>query len=454
MIYKSEKSYVDTIRPIARKVGLKNLYLPSVLCAQCIQETGYGGFVDNTTESMIDHHNHLGMKASLLNDTWSEHTVWNGESFVKRTPEWRDGKQIFKNDRFRIYTSIEQCLLDFVMFMSWAKRDNGKYKYRNDVIGNADPASTIRAVKVNGYCTDPSYDTSIMKIIQKWNLTELDEGFGKKGEETVKTPIGEWPIKKSPLYNKGVPNRGNKQQFIAVHYLGVDGQNNELWDGGYGAHYFVYWDGTIYNACDHDACPNQVGTAGGAYIQKHPTARNYNCIGIEMCCHNPDGYCPETATGEKHWYFTEATQRSAAFLVRKLMKELGLDISHVLRHYDVVNKNCPAPYVYNNRYKGSWTWDEFLEAVKTGFCPDGSEVTPDPEPVAENVRVAAKLRKLSKGDRGDDVKVWQTICGTGADGIFGEKTLDATVDFQTSHGLDGDGIVGKKTWTKGLNSLA
>ena len=41
------------------------------------------------------------------------------------------------------------------------------------------------------------------------------------------------------------------------------------------------------------------------------------------------------------------------------MKELGIPAKNVLRHYDIVNKVCPAPYVHNNRYRGSWTWDEF-----------------------------------------------------------------------------------------------
>lgn len=35
----------------------------------------------------------------------------------------------------------------------------------------------------------------------------------------------------------------------------------------------------------------------------------------------------------------------------------------MLRHYDIVNKICPAPYVHNNKYKTSWTWNEFLGKV-------------------------------------------------------------------------------------------
>lgn len=41
------------------------------------------------------------------------------------------------------------------------------------------------------------------------------------------------------------------------------------------------------------------------------------------------------------------------------MDEYGIDINHVIRHYDVTGKICPAPYVNNDNYKTSWTWNQF-----------------------------------------------------------------------------------------------
>ena len=59
---------------------------------------------------------------------------------------------------------------------------------------------------------------------------------------------------------------------------------------------------------------------------------------------------------------------------------------------------------------------------------------------------------LRKGDRGDDVKALQERlnqlgydCGD-ADGVFGTRTKNAVVRFQTDHLLDPDGVVGRKTW--------
>lgn len=161
------------------------------------------------------------------------------------------------------------------------------------------------------------------------------------------------------ISDKNVPKWGNGKKYIAIHYLGVVGQNNKVEAGGYGAHYYIYWDGTIYQAAKHNAILCQVGTAG-YYTQKHPEARNGNTIGIELCpkC---DGNASNPS--DPYWYFTTETQEACVQLVKKLMQDLGIPASHVLRHYDIVNKHCPAPYVNNNKYKTSWTWEEFKARI-------------------------------------------------------------------------------------------
>lgn len=168
-----------------------------------------------------------------------------------------------------------------------------------------------------------------------------------------------------------VPQWGNQKKYIGIHYLGVVGQNHELQPDGSGAHYYIYWDGTIYQRCSHDAIVWAVGTAG-YYTQKHPEARNANTISIEMCC-KCDG--DSTSAEDKKWYFTKETQEACVWLVKKLMEELDIPAGHVLRHYDIVNKTCPAPYVHNNKYKTSWTWDEFKTKLAAGGSPDIKDVT-------------------------------------------------------------------------------
>ena len=178
-----------------------------------------------------------------------------------------------------------------------------------------------------------------------------------------------------------VPLWGNKKQYIAIHYLGVVGQSHELASDGTGAHYYIYWNGTIYQRCSHDAIVWAVGTAG-YYTQKHPYARNANTISIELCC-KCDG--DSTSADDQKWYFTEATQNACVWLVKKLRRELGIPSENVLRHYDIVNKVCPAPYVHNNKYRTSWTWSEFKSRISdgsnaeedTGTGSSGNESTSD-----------------------------------------------------------------------------
>lgn len=156
-----------------------------------------------------------------------------------------------------------------------------------------------------------------------------------------------------------VPKWGNQKHYIAVHYLGVVGENNDIQTDGSGAHFYIYWDGTIYQRCALDAIVWAVGT-GGEYTQKHQYARNSNTISIEMCC-KCDG--DKTNAEDKRWYFTQETQEACVWLVKKLMEDLSIPADHVLRHYDIVNKTCPAPYVHNNKYRTSWTWDEFKKKL-------------------------------------------------------------------------------------------
>jgi len=59
-----------------------------------------------------------------------------------------------------------------------------------------------------------------------------------------------------------------------------------------------------------------------------------------------------------------------------------------------------------------------------------------------------ELILLRVGSRGDAVKSLQEDLGTGADGIFGQGTKMAVVDFQTEHGLAADGMAGPATLAK------
>lgn len=131
-------------------------------------------------------------------------------------------------------------------------------------------------------------------------------------------------------YQKG---RTHPIEYIVVHYTANTGdtaQNNLDYFArtktGTSAHYFVDENEVCQSVQDTD-----VAWHCGSKNPRHPYCRNANSIGIEMC--NSVGGVPEAVR-----------DRTAAF-VRQKMKEYGIDSSHVLRHYDVTGKRCPAPWV-------------------------------------------------------------------------------------------------------------
>lgn len=473
-ICKTEEEYVKAIAPAVQKCCKRYGYLPSVLIAQSCLENGYGipDYWDNPQiEALLKYNNMVGIKSELLNSSWSQYSVWPGESLTKKTPEEYNGKPVTITDNFRKYDNIEQSFADYLLFMKYASNygEGGEPKYGETILAMKNPTLLIQAVKDRGYATGSTYPKSVMRIVEKHDLTKYDDL--SKVKATKYTPGYRESATKKLKAPKFVDNRAaSKSQvpkwrdkadikFIVVHYLGVVGENFELWDNGYGATFTIAWDGTVYWTADYTAVTWQCGggrqgDGGGEFFKK---CTNYNSVSIENCVKRTDGRY-EGDDNDNLWFFTEQTQESLVWAVSKMMDDLGIDIDHVIRHYDVTGKICPNPYVKNNGLNGNWTWDQFKKNLAqyrkdgTITIPKGKGDSADPAVVKEN-EVSVRMRTLRKGDYGKDVKVWQTIAGVDSDGDFGPKTLDATVNFQTSHGLDGDGIVGVKTWTKGLETL-
>ena len=67
-------------------------------------------------------------------------------------------------------------------------------------------------------------------------------------------------------------------------------------------------------------------------------------------------------------------------------------MENVLRHYDIVNKVCPAPYVHNNKYRTSWTWSEFKRRISDA---SGSEDTKQ-DAGSSKADAANTSKKISK----------------------------------------------------------
>lgn len=155
----------------------------------------------------------------------------------------------------------------------------------------------------------------------------------------------------STNYNEG---RANKIKYLVIHYTANNGDtsksnasyfaNNK--NLGASAHYFVDEKEVWQSVRDEDTAWHC-----GAISYLHNYCRNSNSIGIELCSRkNQQGY-----------YFKVETVDNAIELIKKLMIKYGIDTNHILRHYDVTGKNCPAPFVEHK-----FLWDNFLQRLKEG----------------------------------------------------------------------------------------
>ena len=415
----TEKEWINLIAESAQKAANEYNYLPSVLIAQTCQETGYGA----TDLSQPGRFNVVGMKAELLNSTWTSNH-WHGKTYTKRTPEWYGGKKTYITDTFRVYDSYYDGLADFCQFLRDARYDvGGSYKYR-DLLGTRDPYTLIEGVRSRGYCTDPAYSEAVMRIIEKHDLTQYDT---KEARKTMERP----EIIDRIAENAGeVPaHNANSHEYVAIHYLGVDGENPDLYGGGYGGHFFIYLDGRCSQAAKVTDKLWHVGASSGfRYI--HPYARNSNTIGIE---------CATYSIGDR-WFFTEKTQEACAQLAAWIMSEYGIPMDHLLRHGDITTKHCPSPYIDNPGDGPNWTWEEFKARVAAYL--DGTADTPAPELTPEQ-KIVATGQRHTVNFTGHTIDV---------DGVRGPETkknmmrcLQEAANRDWGAGLKVDGVKGPKT---------
>lgn len=145
-------------------------------------------------------------------------------------------------------------------------------------------------------------------------------------------------------YQKG---RTQPIEYIVVHYTANKGdtaKNNVDYFArtvtGTSAHYFVDRNAVMQSVDEGDTAWHC-----GSDHPRHPYCRNSNSIGIEMC-DSVDGV-------------PDDVKSLTVSLVQELMSRYGLDSSHVLRHYDVTGKRCPAPWVDNPA-----EWMEFKKMLE------------------------------------------------------------------------------------------
>lgn len=149
--------FIPTIAPIVQKVNSergKPLY-PSVVIAQAILETGFGG-------------SSLMMKANALFGIKATKT-WKGKVYNANTKECYDGVSMTTiNACFRAYDSIEGSVNDYFDLIT-------KNKRYQKAINSLSAYECIKAIREGGYATDPKYVDKVITLIKNHNLTQYDD---------------------------------------------------------------------------------------------------------------------------------------------------------------------------------------------------------------------------------------------------------------------------------------
>lgn len=153
----------------------------------------------------------------------------------------------------------------------------------------------------------------------------------------------EYPCHKDNYSSGSV--RKNKIEYIVIHYTGNNNDravsNCKYFQSsgrGASAHFFV--DQTsIYESVSEDYVawsvggklyPNYKETGGGKFYNK---CTNNNSISIELC--------------DSVKSVPQKTRENALWLIKQLMKKYNIDTDHIIRHFDVNGKHCPASFVDN-----------------------------------------------------------------------------------------------------------
>lgn len=145
------QNFIESVAQGAINGWTKYGVLPSVTVAQAILESGWGQSALSTQA-----HNLFGIKGS-----------YNGQYVTMQTREVYNGQSYYIYDNFRKYANNSESV-----------EDHGNFLYSNsryaNLLGDQSYASVARKLQADGYATDPSYASSLIKLVEMYNLTQLD----------------------------------------------------------------------------------------------------------------------------------------------------------------------------------------------------------------------------------------------------------------------------------------
>ncbi|MBM6848863.1 peptidoglycan recognition protein family protein, partial [Bacillus licheniformis] len=176
-----------------------------------------------------------------------------------------------------------------------------------------------------------------------------------------------------------------------------------------------------YHAHDQNRC----------YVSFLKPNANTTAIGVEMCV-------------EKDGKIHSETVQNAAEVVADLCRRYGLSTDKIVRHYDVTNKSCPTPWVRDASQLTTFR-------KKVDALLGNKTVSKTTSSTSQSSKSTGTI--LKKGASGSQVKALQkrliaagfSLPKYGADGSYGNETVQAVKALQKKAGIAVDGIYGPAT---------
>lgn len=148
----SLQAFIESVQAGAINGWKKYGVLPSITVAQAILESGWG-----KSSLSVQAHNLFGIKGS-----------YNGNSVNYPTQEYINGRYVTIYDAFRAYSNNSQSV-----------EDHGNFLYVNsryhNLLGQTNYVTVANMLHSDGYATAPNYASSLINIVQTYNLTQLDK---------------------------------------------------------------------------------------------------------------------------------------------------------------------------------------------------------------------------------------------------------------------------------------
>ncbi|MDP2724189.1 MAG: glucosaminidase domain-containing protein [Bacteroidales bacterium] len=155
----STEQYIDTYRDVAIKKMHEYGIPASITLAQGILESGSGN-----SRLAQKANNHFGIKC---------HKEWTGKTYYMDDDE--------KHECFRKYKHPEDSYRDHSLFLT----QRGRYSFLFE-IKITDYEAWAKGLKKAGYATNPKYPELLIRIVEKYNLSQYDN---KNYQKTVEKPV-------------------------------------------------------------------------------------------------------------------------------------------------------------------------------------------------------------------------------------------------------------------------